>query len=106
MITKLRASKITLEMPKEDGEVWVHVTIQKVIRNDSGNIINIIPRFESVSTPLRDIAFNSYTFQDLILQKEVDISGYGVASALTVAILKLLQDKYGGEVDYKGDLIL
>ena len=106
MITKLRASKITIEMPREDGEVWIHVTVQKVIKDDDGKVLNIIPRFENVSTPLRNIAYNTYTFQDLILGKSVDISGYGVASALTVSILRLLQEKYGGEVDYKGDLII
>jgi len=106
MITKLRVSKLTLEMPKEDSEVWLHITVQKVIKDDLGVTTNIIPRFDYISKPLSEVYMDVYKYQDIMLGGVFSISGVGIAQALTSAVLDFMQDKYGGVVTSNGDLIV
>ena len=106
MITKLRASKIAIEMPKETSEVWVHITVQKVYKDDNGNTINVIPRWNYISFPLEEIGTELFTFDDPVTQETHNNTGYGVASALGVIVIQHMLSTYGGTVTEDGDLIL
>jgi hypothetical protein len=107
MITKLRASKISIEMPKEDSEVWVHITVQKVYKNkDTGEIINVIPRWEYISFPLKEIGLTPYEYLDMVTNSNHTSTGYGIAAALSVIVTKKMLELYGGSITEKGDLVL
>ena len=83
MTEELRASKITIEIPKVDSDPWVHLTVNKMFYDDNMELVNNVPRFKYLSKPMSEIATNTYAFFDPVLQKEVTISGYGIAMAIT-----------------------
>ena len=93
-------------MPKEDSEVWVHITIQKVYKDEDGNTKNIIPRWEYISFPLKNIGLDSYSFNDPITKEAHTNTGYGISSALYAIVIKEMLNKYGGTVTETGDLII
>jgi hypothetical protein len=99
MTEKLRASKIAIEIPKPDSEPWVHITVNKMFYNDSGDLISNVPRFDYISKPLSQIGMDMYTFMDPVLQSNSTVSGYGLAEAITSYVDLVLKDKYGSEVN-------
>lgn len=106
MITKLRASKITIEAPKENSETWVHITIQQIIKDDNEKVINIIPRYDYISIPLDKFGMNVYSGHDLITQSDINASGYGIAGLIASVVLNKMLEKYGGKVTLQGDLLI
>lgn len=94
MIEEYRASKITIEVPKEHSEPWVHLTINKMFKDDEGNLTNEIPRFDYISKPLSQVATNMYEYLDPIQRQTFNISGYGLAQAITSYVDKHLKEKY------------
>jgi len=69
MITKIRASKITIETPVEGSETWIHITVQKVTKHTDGTIINVIPRYDFISFPLQNIGTDMYTVMEPLTQQ-------------------------------------
>lgn len=95
MTEQYRASKITIEIPKEDSEPWVHLTVNKMYIDAKGNIVNDIPRYDYISKPLSEVAFNEYTLVDPVMGGDITISGYGIANAITAYVDKHIKEKYG-----------
>jgi len=106
MITKLRISKISIETPKEGSETWIHMTVQKVFKDEDGNTVNVIPRFDYISIPYNKIGTDMYSGYDPLTNTKIEESGYGIASLITSVAIKLMMEKYGGTVNEKGDLVL
>lgn len=89
-----RAAKIEIEIPKVDSEPWVHLTVNKLEYDDGGALINEIPRFEYISKPMSKIALEVYDYLDPILRERRDISGLGLAQAITSYVDKHLKERY------------
>lgn len=100
MKTKLRASKISIESPKPNSEVWIHLEIEQVIYDDTGKIINIIPRYDYMSEPIADFLNKSYT------EGEQTITGLEVIGLVTKVILSWMSAKYHIIPDNEGNLWL
>jgi len=94
MTEKLRASKISIEIPKPDSDPWVHITVNKMFMED-GKLVQNEPRFDHISAPLTAIGLNTFTFIDPVLKSEVTISGYGLAQAITAYVSEEFTKKYG-----------
>jgi len=90
-----RASKIIIDIPKEDSEPWVHVTIDLLLKDDNEITQNVIPRVAYISKPLSEIASEMYDFNDPILQKDNTLSGYGLAQAISSYVNTRMKEKYG-----------
>ncbi len=95
MIEKLRASKITIEIPKPDSEPWVHITVNKMFIDNDGKVVNNVPRFDHISKPLSEIGSEIYKFTDPVTQREENISGYGLAEAITSYVYEAITEKHG-----------
>ena len=106
MITKLRASKISIETPKEGAETWVHITVQKVLKREDGSIINVIPRFDYISFPIQEIGVNFYDVTEPLTGDDLSASGYGTASLIASIVTTTMIEKYGGSITPEGDVIL
>lgn len=106
MRIRLRTSKVSIETPKIDSEPWVHITVQQVIEDDNGKILNIIPRYNYISKPLSEIAMDIDTFIDPVLQKENSISGAGMATALTIIISKWINNEHNGTILPDGSIAI
>ena len=97
---KVRASQVLIEMPKENAEPWLHITVQRIQRD--GNIVNTQDRWDTFSHRLSDIA----------MMPTVNLIGEGnivvgqVAQQLTASILGILVARYGGEITADGELII
>lgn len=90
-----RASKIAIEIPKRDSEPWVHITINKMFINNDGVLVNTLPRFAYISKPLSEIGMNAYSFTDPVTQQHIEVSGYGLAEAITSYVDVVLAATYG-----------
>ena len=106
MLTKLRAQKITIEIPRRDAEPWVHVTVQRVEMDDDLNELNVVDRWDTFSLRFSEVATNIKTFSDPVLGTGGNISTAGIANALTTAVIQWMMDIHGGEVIENGDLII
>lgn len=106
MVTKLRASKILVETPKEGSETWVHITVQKVTKQDDGTIINVIPRHDYISFTVPSIGTTMYNANDPVTGSNLNISGYGAVSTIASIVIDKLVAKYGGKVTPQGDVIV
>lgn len=106
MKTKLRASKISIESPREDSEVWVHVTVQQMIYDDESKISNIIPNYDYISKPLSKFMPDNYTYIDPLDGSINNIYGSQVMYIITAVILEWMTNKYGGTLDEGGNLWL
>ena len=106
MITKLRASKIAIETPKEGSETWVHITVQQVIKDDNEKVINIIPRYDYISIPLDKFGMGVYSGHDPVTQSDISASGYGIAGLIASVVIGKMEEKYGGTVTAQGDLLV
>ena len=100
MKTRLRIQKIEIEIPKEDKEIWVHVTTEKIIEDDEGNVISTSPRSHFISRPFSKFMSEIYQYEDPILGKEeTDISGLGLNLAIRNAAIKWIAEDSGGIID-------
>lgn len=99
MTERFRASKIAIEIPKPDSEPWVHITVNKMLLNDNGDIVSSVPRFAYISRPLSQIGMNAYPFVDPVTQQDIEVSGYGLAEAITSYVDKILKDAYGEDAN-------
>lgn len=97
-MVKLRPQKITLESPSRNEDMWIRVNVQKIIEDDNGNIISIVPRNDYIHRKPDEFANTLFDFEDPVLDKKIQLSGTGVRVAFFTAVLTWMKDKYGGEI--------
>jgi len=103
MIEQIRVSKIVIDLPRPENEPWVHLTVQKVLRDDNYEVVNLLTRFDSISLPISVLYPKEY---GIPTSSDTMMYGGEILKGLTAIVLTLLIEKYGGEVNEKGDLIL
>lgn len=106
MYEKIRASRITIEREREESPVWIHVEIQKVIKDDDDNTVNYIPKWKYHSFQLAAIALSPFNFTNKITGAEYSNNGYEVSEAIAAVVVKELQRRFNATLNAKGDLIL
>jgi len=99
MKKQIRTQQVTIDMPKEGQEVFIRAVMQKIDKDDDGNVVNVSPRQDFIYKAVKDMATEIYTFYDPILQKETSISGYGLNQAIGEALVKWTIEKFGGTRD-------
>lgn len=103
MIEQLRASKITIDLPKPGSEPWVQVIVQKVLRDNTYEVKNIIPRYDRISIPLSSVVGTSYPVDT---NSDSIITGAEIFNAIYTFVVSLMITKHGGTLNDKRDLIL
>ena len=104
MLEQIRASKITIDLPKVGSMPWVQITVQKVLRDEKTyEIKNTLTRWEQFSIPLSEVM--SKTLPVSTESNDVVTGGELFSSIYTLVILAL-QEKYGGTINENQDLIL
>lgn len=94
MTTEYRAQKITIDIPDENSEPFILVTVQRVIKNDAGEVIQIIDRDELIYKSFSDMATTHATYND-IYPKDGMISGYGSGSSVLSFVRKWIREECG-----------
>lgn len=102
---KLRAQQITIDIPRSTSEPWVLITVQRVELNPDGSDLHVIDRWGTVNQKLANRYFDILPVHDPIDPGYDFISVAGIASAIKVAAVLWIQEKYGGTVDAEGNLI-
>ena len=82
MITKLRASQITLDLPTENSDVWVRAVLQKVLKDDDYQTVQTVDRVGAVRRQFSDFAANSLTVFDPLQGANITLSGAALGMAV------------------------
>jgi hypothetical protein len=98
MKKRIRAEKISIELPREGDHPWINIVVQIVIKDNDGNILNVLPRYDMIHKDAYEIATDITQAGDPVTQQMNTISVAGIDSALTNFVHKWLQEHYGGEV--------
>lgn len=106
MITKLRASQITLDLPTENSDVWVRAVLQKVIKDDDYQTVQTVDRVGAVHRQFSDFAASMLTFFDPLQGKEITLSGAALGMAVAEFIKQwMLADVPDASLNQHGDII-
>lgn len=91
-------------MPKAEVMPWVQITVQKVLRDEETyEILNVFPKWEQFSIPL-------YKLMKITLpvktKSSKEMNGEELVTGIYALVIQLLQERYGGTVNERQDLIL
>lgn len=106
MAVHLRASKISIDIPTKDAEPWVFAVVQRVEVDEEGNAIHTNDRVENVYRRFSKVYGEMETIFDPIQQKEVTISGAGMALFIGRFVDDWIKEDMGGEFDEDGNLVV
>lgn len=107
MIEKLRAQQITIDLPTEEGEAWVHIVVQKVFKDkDTYQSRQVVDRVRHVYNSISEFATDMHTVIDPVTGKSVTISGAGIAELIRSFAHDWFGRKYDGQPNNQGDFIL
>lgn len=93
---KLRAQQIIIDTPKEGEDIWIHVAVQRIEKDDEGNTLNVSPRAEFIHKSMNDFVTSIYHLDDPVLGTDISISGAGVQMGITDAVLTWIADAFNG----------
>lgn len=99
--TILRVQQIVIDVPTSHAAPFIHLYLQKVIRDDNEHDIQIIDRYHQVHKKLTDVAMESTNVSDLVTSETFDISIYGIDRAIRAVTLHWMQEVFGGQL--RGD---
>lgn len=107
MHTQIRIDKITIEVPSIGDEIWVHLEVQEVQWNDDKTqVLNVVPRSQYSHRTAASQAMIIHSIYDMVLQKDVVVSGYGVHKALEDMVMDVVKEDHGGTFDENKNLWL
>lgn len=96
--TILRLQQITIDVPRNTSEPFIHLYIQKVVRDDTNNDIQTIDRYHQVHKKLYDVLLDTTNVSDLVTGATFDISVAGVSEAIKEMTLMWMQTTFGGTI--------
>lgn len=101
---ELRAQQITIDAPRKDAEPFVAVTVQRLILKDN-KLIQRINRERVINRALSTVAMSIYETNDPISSTENQISGIGLANAITDAARSWILQEYPDFTNVDGRII-
>ncbi len=107
MIEKIRAQQITIDLPTEEGEAWVHIVVQKVFKDEATyESVQVVDRAGHVYNSISQFATDIHTVTDPVLGQNVTISGAGISELIRSFAHDWFSRKYDGQTNNQGDFIL
>jgi len=103
---KLRSQKITIDLPTETSEVWVHAVLQTVFKDTDYRTIQTIDLTGHINRSISQFATQMESVTDPVTGQQVTMSGAGVATLIKQFIIKWIQEDNGGTLNEVGDLIV
>jgi len=103
---KLRAQRMTLDMPREGLPVWTNVTVQVVVKDADYQTVQIIDRVLNISRQFDEFAQNTVTITDPITGQPITLSGAGVGLAISEFVKGwMVQDIPNTSINAVGDVV-
>ena len=106
MTKKLRPSQIVLDTPVENADVFVRVTIQKVVKDGNYATVQTVDRVDAVNRTFAQYGTQTHTFTDPVLGTKHTLSGSGLGMAIGEFVKAwMLQDIEGTSRNARGDIV-
>ena len=103
---KLRAQKITLDMPREGQPVWADIVIQVVVKDAEYKTTQVIDRVYKINRIFGDFAATLVTITDPITGQQPTISGAGVGQGISELVRGwMLEEIAGAMVNSVNDIV-
>lgn len=102
---KIRAQQIVIELPTEEAVNWIRVALQRVVKDDHGNTLQVNDRIGFINHALPEVALQMVNFVDPVTGKELEISIAGLATGIKALVLNWLVSEYNCTINENGDAI-
>jgi len=102
---RLRAQKISIDLPTIDSASWVLVVLQRVVMDDNGNAKQVVDSVGRINKSLESFARQVVTFTDPVTKEAHTISGAGAAEAVRETILAWIGETFDGSINDKRQFI-
>ena len=102
---KIRSQKITIDLPTEEGEVWVRATLQRCIKDDDYKTIQVVDAVGFVHRSASETAIQMTTFTDPVTGVQHTVSGAGAYILIRDAVMAWILADRGGSLNEHGDII-
>lgn len=93
-------------MPEVGSEPWVSLIVQRVEYSDEGVPGHAIDRWGALNRQFSATYYDTFKVNDPLNVPEGYISAAGIAESIKVTSVKWMQEKYGGIINEKGQLII
>jgi len=94
MIKKIRVQKIEIDMPTEDGEMWLRATLQFAYKNPDGSLRQIVDRVDFIYRSFTEFCAEMRTITDPVTGQTLSSSGAGCALMIKKFITNWIVQKY------------
>ena len=91
---KLRTQQIIIDIPKSSAEPWFTMVVQRIYKDDEGNITQIVGREKQINRRFTKVMLETATISDPVTGYEGTISVAGAAQLLTSLISTWLLEEY------------
>jgi hypothetical protein len=106
MIKKIRAQQIVIDLPTETAPVWVWVSWQRCVKNDSYVTTQTVDQVINTNAALSTFATKIESITDPVTGQTVTASGAGVATLIKqFAQSWVMPQLPGSYVNEHGDII-
>lgn len=99
MRQRVRAEKIIIDVPLSESEPWITLPIQRLVTEDDGTIVQVIPRDSQVYRKLTDVATQFIQAPDPVTGQMNTVSVAGLGALVTVAAAIFMAEDYDGTID-------
>lgn len=109
MKVELRAQQVVIDAPRKDRVPFVAITVQRLIYNDDGDIIQRINRERVINRSLESVAMQQYPYNDPVTggcTENISGAGLGVAISSAVAQWMIEEHQHEGAELINGQVIL
>ena len=104
-MNKIRSQQIVIDLPTETGEVWVRSTLQKCVKDENYNTVQVVDRVGYTNRSSTDIIMQMTTIVDPVTQQTHTISGAGAYVLIRDLVSSWIVQDRGGVVNEFGDII-
>jgi S-adenosylmethionine hydrolase len=82
MREKIRVQNIAIDLPTEESTHWLRATLQRAMKDDDWNTVQLVDRVGYVIRSIPDTATQMVTITDPVTKKQITASVAGAASLI------------------------
>lgn len=103
-MVKVRPQQLTIDVPRQWGEPWVNVVVQRIEEN--GKIVNTVDRWDSFTVRLSDAGEHPFPLPASVNCEDRTYTVAAVGEAITTVALAWLAERYNGRMVPPGEVII
>ena len=99
MSSRVRASKIEIDIPTPDSIPVIRIRVQKVVYDENGKVVQTVPRVTEIYKPLTTVAMDNISYKSPVSNEVNEVFMAELAEAVKAATAVYISEKYGIEPD-------